>query len=73
MSRDLRGDVKTYLKIFKLIQSRRNGIRPTEIIEALGIAHRRLYRYLTIIAEIEPLYTERRGKYVYYKLLRGDE
>lgn len=65
--------LRTYLKLLKLLQRRRNGISPTETAKELGMNIRTLYRYLTVLGEMESLYTERRDGYVYYKLLRGDE
>jgi predicted DNA-binding transcriptional regulator YafY len=55
------------------IKNRRAGVRAGELAEAMGMPIRVVYRYLSLINETQPLYTESRGRMVFYKILRGDE
>ena len=60
------------LKILGLIESRRHGIRPSDIGQRLGISPRSTYRYLNTLSEIKAIYTEKKGRQVYYKILRDE-
>lgn len=65
--------LRTYLKILNIVKKHRNGIIARQIAEHAGASIRTTYRHLALITENEPLYTDRRGKNVYYLMLRGDE
>lgn len=65
--------LRKYLQMVTHIQNRRAGVRAGELAEAMGMPVRAVYRYLSLINETQPLYTENRGKMVFYKILRGDE
>lgn len=65
--------VKTYNRLLKMIANSRFGVTSTEMIEKTGIPRRTVYRYLSIMTELESIYTENDGHHRRYKLLRGDE
>lgn len=67
------GQLRTYLKVLDTIKKHKNGIIARHIAEHVGASLRTTYRHLALITENEPLYTDRRGKNVYYLMLRGDE
>ena len=60
------------LEILGLIESRRQGIRPSDISQRLGISVRSTFRYLKTLSETKAIYTEKRGRQVYYKILRDE-
>lgn len=60
------------LEILGLIESRRQGVSPSDIGQRLGISLRSTYRYLNTLSEIKAIYTERKGRQVYYKILRDE-
>lgn len=61
------------IKLLRLIERSRYGINAAQMIREAEIPKRSLYRLLQRLIMIEPIYTERRGKEVFYKFLRDEQ
>ena len=61
------------IKLLRLIERSHYGINAAQMMKEAGIPRRSLYRLLQRLITIEPIYTERRGKEVFYKFLRDEQ
>lgn len=63
--------LRNALEIINHIESSRAGVTARQLADKTGVNIRSLYRYLSVIAEVKPIYTERDGRLCRYKMLRN--
>lgn len=61
--------LRNALEIIDHIESSRAGVTARQLADRTGVHIRSLYRYLSVIAEVKPIYTEQDGKFRRYKML----